>query len=91
MKVRWSSKSLADVARLHAFLAEVNRPAATKVIRSFTAAAKQLREHPLSGEGLEEFAPRQVRRVIVGAYEMRYEVTEQAIYILRLWHGHEER
>ena len=91
MRVRWTSQSLGDVARLHAFLAEVNRPAAAKVARSFTAAARQLREHPRSGEMLDEFAPREVRRLIVGAYEMRYEVTEQAIFILRLWHGYEDR
>jgi plasmid stabilization system protein ParE len=72
-------------------LAEVNRPAATKIMRSFTAAARQLREHPRSGEPLEEFAPREVRRLIVGQYEMRYEVAEQGIFILRLWHGHEDR
>ena len=76
---------------MHAFLAEVSRPAATKVVRSFTVAARQLREHPRSGEVLDEFAPREVRRLIMGSYEMRYEITEQAIYILRLWHGHEDR
>jgi plasmid stabilization system protein ParE len=75
---------------LHAFL-EVNRSSAAKIVRSFTAAARQLREHPRSGEVLEEFAPREVRRLIVGPYELRYEVTEQGIFILRLWHGHEER
>jgi len=73
VKVKWTSQSLGDVARLHAFLAEVNRPSAAKVVRSFTAAARQLREHARSGELLEEFAPR------------------QAIFILRLWHGHEDR
>jgi plasmid stabilization system protein ParE len=91
VRIRWTSRSLGDVARLHAFLAEVNRPSAAKVLRSFTAAARQLREHPRSGESLEEFAPREVRRLIVGSYEMRYEITEQAIFILRLWHGHEDR
>lgn len=91
MKVRWTSQSLRDVARVHGFLAEVNRPSAAKVVRSFTAAARQLREHPRSGETLEEFAPRDVRRLVVGPYEMRYEITEQAIFILRLWHGHEDR
>jgi plasmid stabilization system protein ParE len=84
-----ASQSLGDVARLHAFLAEVNRPSAAK--RSFTAAARQLREHPRSGEVLEEFAPREVRRLILGSYEMRYEIAEQGIFILRLWHGHEDR
>jgi plasmid stabilization system protein ParE len=91
VRVRWTSQSLGDVARLHAFLAEVNRPAAAKAVRSFTAAARQLREHPRSGELLEEFAPREVRRLIVGPYEMRYEIAQQSIFILRLWHGHEER
>lgn len=91
MRVEWTSRSLGDIARLHAFLAEVNRPSAAKVVRSFTAAARQLREHPRSGEALEEFAPREVRRLIVGPYEMRYEITEQSIFILRLWHGHEDR
>jgi plasmid stabilization system protein ParE len=91
VRVRWTSQSLGDVARLHAFLAEVNRPSAAKVVRSFTAAARQLREHPRSGEVLEEFAPREVRRLIVGSYEMRYEIAEQGIFIFRLWHGHEDR
>jgi plasmid stabilization system protein ParE len=72
-------------------LAEVNQPSAAKVVRSFTAAARQLREHPRSGELLEEFAPREVRRLIVGPHEMRYEITTQAIFILGLWHGHEDR
>ncbi len=90
MRVRWTSRSVADVARLHAFLV-ANRSSAAKIVRSFTAAARQLREHPRSGEVLEEFAPREVRRLIVGPYELRYEVTEQGIFILRLWHGHEER
>ena len=91
MRIKWTSRSLGDVARLHAFLAEVNRPAAAKIMRSFTTAAKQLREHPRSGEQLEEFAPRDVRRIIVGQYEMRYEIAEQGIFILRLWHGNEDR
>ena len=91
MRVGWTSESLGDVARLHAFLAEVNKPAAARIVRSFTAAARQLREHPRSGEVLEEFAPREVRRLIVGPCEMRYELTAQAIFILRLWHGHDDR
>jgi plasmid stabilization system protein ParE len=91
VRVRWTSQSLGDVARLHAFLAEFNRAAAAKVVRSFTAAARQLREHPRSGELLEEFAPREVRRWVVGTHEMPYEISEQSIFILRLWHGHQDR
>jgi plasmid stabilization system protein ParE len=91
VRIKWISRSLGDNARLHAFLAEVNRRAATKIMRSFTTAARQLREHPRNGEQLEEFAPREVRRLIVGQYEMRYEIAEDEIFILRIWHGNEER
>jgi plasmid stabilization system protein ParE len=69
----------------------MNRLAATKIMRSFTTAARQLREHPRSGEQLDEFAPREVRRLIVGQYEMRYEIAVDEIFILRIWHGNEER
>jgi len=91
VRVTWTSQSLRDISRLYAFLAEVNRPAAARAARSFTAAAGQLREHPQSGERLDEFAPRDVRRLIVGPCEMRYEIVEQGVFILRLWHGNEDR
>ena len=43
------------------------------------------------GERLEEFEPREVRRLLVGHYEMRYELQESNIYILRIWHMRENR
>jgi cupin superfamily acireductone dioxygenase involved in methionine salvage len=32
-----------------------------------------------------------VRRVIVGEYEVRYEVRGSGIFVLRLWHTREDR
>ena len=46
--------------------------------------------YPQLGVLLEEFAPRDVRHVSVGDYELRYEVTQNLIYILRLWHTRED-
>ncbi len=43
------------------------------------------------GERIDEFEPREVRRILVEYYEMRYELTETAIYVLRLWHTREDR
>jgi plasmid stabilization system protein ParE len=43
------------------------------------------------GERLEEFEPREVRRFFVGKYEMRYEVLEKTILVLRVWHAREHR
>lgn len=37
------------------------------------------------------YKPREVRRIIVGDYELRYEIANATIFILRLWHCREGR
>jgi plasmid stabilization system protein ParE len=91
MELKWTDKALSDLVRLHDFLAPVNRRAAADVIRSLIAAPSRLLVHSRLGEKLEEFEPREVRRIVVGAYEMRYELRPSVIYILRLWHTREDR
>jgi len=91
MELKWTSKALADLARLYDFLALVNKSAAAHTVQSLTAAPAKLLEHPRIGEQLDEFEPRNVRRILVGHYEMRYEIQESTIYVLRLWHTREER
>lgn len=91
MELKWSSKALSDLLRLYEFLAPVNRPAAVRTVQSLTAAPVRLLEHPRIGEKLEEFDAREVRRVLVGHYEMRYEIQESTLYVLRLWHTREDR
>jgi plasmid stabilization system protein ParE len=91
VEIRWASKALSDLARLHAFLAPVNESAAVRVLQALTAAPNRLIEHPRIGEKLEEFEPREVRRIVVGKYEMRYEVRDAVVYVLRIWHVREKR
>ena len=91
MELEWTSKALSDLARLYDFLAPVNRQAAARTVQSLTAAPTRLLEHPRIGEKLEEFEPREVRRILVGHYELRYEIRESTIYVLRLWHMREDR
>ena len=86
MQLQWTSKALSDLVRLHEFLAAVNKPAAVRVVRSLTTATAGLLANPRIGEKLEEFEPGEVRRILVGQYEMRYEIVESTIYVLRLWH-----
>jgi len=91
MELKWASKALSDLARLYEFLAPVNRAAAARTVQSLTAAPTNLLENPRIGERLEEFDPREVRRILVGHYEMRYEIQKSTIYVLRLWHTREKR
>jgi plasmid stabilization system protein ParE len=91
MQLKWTSKALADLARLHEFLAPVNRLAAARTVQTLAGAPSRLMTNPRIGERLEEFEPREVRRILVGHYEMRYEVQASKLYILRIWHTREDR
>ncbi|OHV77971.1 type II toxin-antitoxin system RelE/ParE family toxin [Ensifer sp. LCM 4579] len=91
MELKWTTKAVSDLGRLYDFLAPVNRSAAARTIQSLTAAPKCLLEQPRLGERLEEFEPREVRRILVGHYEIRYEIQQSMIYVLRLWHTREDR
>ena len=91
MELKWTSKALSDLARLYEFLAPVNKPAAAHTVQLLTAAPTNLLVNPRIGERLEEFDPREVRRILVGRHEMRYEIQESAIYVLQLWHTRENR
>lgn len=91
MELKWTSKSLSDLVRLYEFLSPLNKPAAASTVQSLTAAPTKLLAQPRIGEKLEEFDPREVRRILVGCYEVRYEIQQSTIYILRLWHTREER
>jgi len=91
MELKWTSKALSDLARLYDFLAPVNQPAAAHTVQALATAPASLRVNPRIGEKLDEFDPREVRRILVGKYEIRYEIQESTIYVLRLWHTRENR
>jgi plasmid stabilization system protein ParE len=91
MELKWTSKSLSDLARLYEFVAPVNKPAAVRTVQALTAAPTSLVANPRIGERLDEVEPRKVSRILVGHYEMRYEIQNSTIYMLRLWHTRENR
>jgi len=91
LALRWASKAHADLVRLYEFLQPVNPDAAARVVRQLVAGAKRLPGHPRLGVRLREFAPREVRRVIVGDYEIRYVLTGADVFILRIFHTREDR
>jgi plasmid stabilization system protein ParE len=91
IELKWTSKALADLARLYEFLEPVNPRAAAHTIQSLTRAPKTLLLDPRVGEQLFQFEPREVRRILIDRYEMRYEIVGETIYVLRLWHTREDR
>lgn len=91
MELKWTSKAVSDLGRLYDFLAPINSKAAAKTVQKLTAAPKRIIEQPRLGERLDEFDSREVRRLLVGSYEIRYEISNDSMYALRVWHTREKR
>jgi plasmid stabilization system protein ParE len=91
VQLRWTASAHRDLVRLHDFLHQLDPRAAAKAVRQLVAAAERLPAWPRLGERLSAFAPHEVRRLIVGDYELRYALADTTITILRLWHCREDR
>lgn len=91
MTLRWASSAQADLARLYEFLAPLHPPAAARAVRQIIAAANRLPVQPRLGVRLHEFGDREVRRIVIGDYEVRYEIASNDLYILRVFHTREDR
>ena len=91
MKITWTTPAHLDLIRVHDFLAPVSPRAALAVVERLNAATRRLLQFPRIGVPLERYAPRDVRRLIVGDYELRYEIVDDLIYIIGIWHGREDR
>jgi plasmid stabilization system protein ParE len=89
--VEWTNAALADVERLYLFLAGIDLDAAKVMATRLNGAPDKLLDYPRLGERLEGFAPREVRRIVVGKYELRYEISGSTISVVRVFHGREDR
>lgn len=91
MALRWTSSARSDLVRLHEFVQAVSAPAAARIVRRIVAGAKRIPAYPRLGAKLVQFEPREVRRVLVGDYEIRYEIAGSDIFVLRIFHTREDR
>lgn len=92
MKITWTRAAMGDLGRVYEFLRPVNQVAAARVVQRLTDAPDLLMSQPKIGTKLTEFEPREVRYILVGDYEMRYEIAlDGDIWVLRIWHTREFR
>jgi plasmid stabilization system protein ParE len=89
--LRWTSKAHGDLARLYEFLQPVHPAAALRATRNLVATVKGIPARPRLGARLPGFGDREVRRLIAGNYEIRYELSGSDVYILRIFHTREDR
>ena len=91
MALRWARAAFADLQRIHEFLEPVNAVAAARVVRAVASRVRRIPAQPRLGEKLTGFGERDVRRVLVQQYEVRYEIIASDIYVLRVFHTREDR
>ena len=91
MEIFWTHTARDDLVRLYEFLATVNPKAAAKVALMLASAPEALLRNPAIGQTLPLYAPRDLRRLVVGDYELRYELAAQRIIVLTIWHQREQR
>jgi plasmid stabilization system protein ParE len=91
-RLKWSPPALADVARLHQFLAPENPGATQRAIKTIRQGVKVLSKHPEIGRPVEELPPEFREWVIEfgqGAYAALYRYDGKQVVILAVRHGRE--
>ncbi len=91
MAMLWTVSAQRDLARLYGFLAPVDESAARRTVALILSGVRRLAAHPRLGVPLAKFGPREVRRLIVSGFELRYEIRDGDLFILRVWHSREDR
>jgi plasmid stabilization system protein ParE len=89
--LRWARAAYADLQRIYEFLEPVNALAAARAVRAVIGRVKRIPAQPRLGERLPGFGSREVRRVLVLTYEVRYEIAGSDVYVLRIFHTREDR
>ena len=91
--LKWLPEALADLQRLHAFIAAHSEPAAARAIDTLIAAAERLAEFPGQGRRWDPDPDFREWPVSFGArgYVIRYRTHGDDVIIVRVWHGLEDR
>ena len=89
MKLLFTHSAQKDLIRLREFIAIKNPSAARRISNKLKESILRLIEQPDMGVNVEDLPGTQ--DLISGDYRVRYTVLAEYIYILRIWHGKEDR
>ncbi|HAH6337757.1 TPA: type II toxin-antitoxin system RelE/ParE family toxin [Escherichia coli] len=91
MEIYWTLKAQDDLERIYRFALQYNRQHADDVLDRLITGCAGLTAHPAIGVQQTRYEPREVRKVLFDDYEVHYELRDNDIYIVDLWHTREER
>ena len=90
MRIRYSPESIDDLHRLVDFIEVKNPFAARRLAIDLQEGVEKLKQFPKIGlPVLKASDPEQIRDLYVSNYTVRYLITDEVIYVLRIWHNKE--
>jgi plasmid stabilization system protein ParE len=90
MKIKYSPESIADLNRLVEFIEAKNPYAARRIAIDMQEAFDNLKRFPKMGlPVLKSHDPELIRDLYINHYVARYLISDDVIYILRIWHNKE--
>ena len=88
-KLLFTQSAQKDLVRLREFIAEKNLAAARRISQKLKVSILKLVDQPDMGVNVDELPG--IQDLIAGDYRVRYSLIDKHLYILRIWHGKEDR
>jgi len=90
MKINYTLESINDLKRLREFIEVKNPIAAHRIAKELLTGIEKLKVFPKIGLPVRRAPdPEIIRDLFIDRYTVRYLVSSNAIFILRIWHGKE--
>jgi addiction module RelE/StbE family toxin len=85
--ILWSGPALDDLRSIKDYVSRDKPKAARRLAERISRCVLDLAEFPEAGRPVPEFPDSGYREVIVAPYRIIYEVTDDRVIVLRVWHG----
>jgi len=86
-EIIWSKLALADLDRIHDFIALDSQFYARKTVEQIFKRVEILKFYPESGRTVPEYKRKIIRELIEGNYRIFYKIKKQTISIVRIHHS----
>ncbi|GKX53929.1 plasmid stabilization protein [Leminorella grimontii] len=91
MEIYWTLKAQSDLERIYLFALQYTHLHAEDILDRLITGSTLFTTYPAIGTPQSRYAPREVRKFLPDDYEIHYEVKDNAIFIVDVWHTKEER
>ncbi|HFZ8996106.1 TPA: type II toxin-antitoxin system RelE/ParE family toxin [Citrobacter freundii] len=91
MEIYWTLKAQGDLERIYRFSLQYSRRHADDVLDRLIVGCAGLSANPAIGVQQSRYKPREVRKILFDDYEIHYELRDNDIFIVDLWHTKEDR